>query len=117
MGGMIAQVFAATRPQRVRTLTSIMSTTGNPRPGIALGKARALRALLKRPPGNPTIEQAVEAERALSRGDDVRVARVRRIERAAHQADGEIAGSRGKARACWRAFVHGERLGVPRSES
>jgi pimeloyl-ACP methyl ester carboxylesterase len=60
MGGMIAQVFAATRPQRVRTLTSIMSTTGNPRPGIALGKARALRALLKRPPSNPTLDQAVD---------------------------------------------------------
>jgi proline iminopeptidase len=60
MGGMIAQIFAATRPQRVRTLTSIMSTTGNPRPSIALGKTRALRALLKRPPGNPTIEQAVD---------------------------------------------------------
>ena len=60
MGGMIAQVFAATRPQRVRTLTSIMSTTGNPRPSIALGKARALRALLQRPPSNPTIEQAVD---------------------------------------------------------
>ena len=60
MGGMIAQVFAATRPQRVRTLTSIMSTTGNPRPGIALGKARALRALLKRPPRNPTLDQAID---------------------------------------------------------
>ena len=60
MGGMIAQVFAAQYPQRVRTLTSVMSTTGNPRPGIALGKARALRALLKRPPVNPTIEQAVD---------------------------------------------------------
>lgn len=60
MGGMIAQVFAATRPQRVRTLTSIMSTTGNPRPAIALGKARALRALLKRPPSNPTLDQAVD---------------------------------------------------------
>jgi len=60
MGGMIAQVFAAQYPQRVRTLTSVMSTTGNPRPGIALGKARALRALLKRPPANPTIEQAVD---------------------------------------------------------
>jgi len=60
MGGMIAQVLAATRPQRVRTLTSIMSTTGNPRPGVALGKTRALRALLKRPPSNPTIEQAVD---------------------------------------------------------
>ena len=60
MGGMIAQVLAATRPQRVRTLTSIMSTTGNPRPGVALGKTRALRALLQRPPSNPTIEQAVD---------------------------------------------------------
>jgi pimeloyl-ACP methyl ester carboxylesterase len=60
MGGMIAQVFAAQYPQRVRTLTSVMSTTGNPRPGIALGKARALRALLKRPPVNPTLEQAVD---------------------------------------------------------
>ncbi len=60
MGGMIAQVFAATYPQRARTLTSIMSTTGNPRPSIALGKARALRALLQRPPSNPTIDQAVD---------------------------------------------------------
>lgn len=60
MGGMIAQVFAATHPQRVRTLTSIMSTTGNPRPSIALGKSRALRALLKRPPANPTLDQAVD---------------------------------------------------------
>ena len=60
MGGMIAQVFAATQPQRVRTLTSIMSTTGNPRPSVALGKSRALRALLKRPPGNPTIDQVVD---------------------------------------------------------
>jgi pimeloyl-ACP methyl ester carboxylesterase len=60
MGGMISQVFAARCPQRVRTLTSIMSTTGNPRPSIALGKARALRALLKRPPANPTLEQAVD---------------------------------------------------------
>ncbi|MBK7902735.1 MAG: alpha/beta hydrolase [Proteobacteria bacterium] len=60
MGGMIAQVFSAKYPQRVRTLTSIMSTTGNPRPSIALGKARALRALLRRPPPNPTLEQAVD---------------------------------------------------------
>jgi len=60
MGGMISQVLAARCPQRVRTLTSIMSTTGNPRPGIALGKARALRALLQRPPANPTLEQAVD---------------------------------------------------------
>ena len=39
MGGMIAQTVAATRPRRVRSLTSIMSTTGSrrvgqPRPNI-----------------------------------------------------------------------------------
>ena len=59
MGGMIAQVLAARHPQRVRSLTSIMSTTGNPEPGVALGKPRALRALLRRPPREPTLEQAV----------------------------------------------------------
>src|SRR6185437_13230475 len=31
MGGMIAQEIAISYPQRVRSLTSIMSTTGNPR--------------------------------------------------------------------------------------
>jgi proline iminopeptidase len=60
MGGMIAQVLAARHPRRVRTLTSIMSTTGNPKPNVALGKARALRALLKRPPNEPTVEQAAD---------------------------------------------------------
>lgn len=59
MGGMIAQVLAARHPQRVRSLTSIMSTTGNPEPAVALGKLRALRALLRRPPREPTVEQAV----------------------------------------------------------
>jgi pimeloyl-ACP methyl ester carboxylesterase len=53
MGGMIAQVLAALRPERVLSLTSIMSSTGNPRPRIALGKPRALRALLRRPPDDP----------------------------------------------------------------
>jgi pimeloyl-ACP methyl ester carboxylesterase len=33
MGGMIAQAFAIAYPERVRTLTSIMSTTGNPAVG------------------------------------------------------------------------------------
>jgi len=49
MGGMIAQLVAATHPQRTASLTSIMSSTGNPSPRVAWGKPRALRALLSRP--------------------------------------------------------------------
>jgi pimeloyl-ACP methyl ester carboxylesterase len=49
MGGMIAQVLAARMPERVASLTSIMSSSGNPSPHVALGSPRALRALLKRP--------------------------------------------------------------------
>jgi pimeloyl-ACP methyl ester carboxylesterase len=50
MGGMIAQVVAARYPHRVLSLTSIMSSTGNPQRRIAFGKRRALAALLKPPP-------------------------------------------------------------------
>jgi pimeloyl-ACP methyl ester carboxylesterase len=49
MGGMIAQVLAARAPRRVATLTSIMSSSGNPHPRVALGRPRALRLLLRRP--------------------------------------------------------------------
>jgi pimeloyl-ACP methyl ester carboxylesterase len=55
MGGMIAQVLAARFPQRVLSLTSIMSSSGNLR--LSRPKADALRALLSRPgdPRNPEI--------------------------------------------------------------
>lgn len=49
MGGMIAQVLAAQHPERVLSLTSIMSSSGNPSPRVALGKRKALRAILNRP--------------------------------------------------------------------
>ncbi|MBS1871469.1 MAG: alpha/beta fold hydrolase [Actinobacteria bacterium] len=48
MGGMIAQTVAATRPARVRSLTSIMSTTGSRRAGQP--KPHVLPALLKPAP-------------------------------------------------------------------
>jgi len=47
MGGMIGQLISAKHKQRVRTFTSIMSTTGNPR--YALPKLKAARAMLSRP--------------------------------------------------------------------
>jgi pimeloyl-ACP methyl ester carboxylesterase len=48
MGGMIAQTLAIRRPERVLSLTSIMSTTGSRRVGWP--KPRALPALFRRPP-------------------------------------------------------------------
>jgi pimeloyl-ACP methyl ester carboxylesterase len=48
MGGMIAQALAAARPQRVRSLVSIMSTTGSRRAGQP--KARILPLLLRPAP-------------------------------------------------------------------
>ncbi len=48
MGGMIAQTMAIRRPERVLSLTSIMSTTGNRRAGLP--RLRALGVLLRRAP-------------------------------------------------------------------
>lgn len=56
MGGMIAQVLAARHPERVATLTSIMSSSGNPSPRVALGSHRALRVLLRPPVRLDTAE-------------------------------------------------------------
>ena len=47
MGGMIAQEIAITFPERVRSLTSIMSTTGNPK---IPGPTREAGAVLMAPP-------------------------------------------------------------------
>lgn len=60
MGGMIAQVLAARHPERVATLTSIMSSSGNPSPRVALGSRRALRVLLRRPGRLDTVEAVTE---------------------------------------------------------
>ena len=53
MGGMIAQVTATIRPSRVKSLTSIMSASGNPRTGT--GKVKAIYSLFMHPeqPDNP----------------------------------------------------------------
>lgn len=48
MGGMIVQQMAIEHPERVSTLTSIMSTTGNPE--VGQGSPEALMALFSPPP-------------------------------------------------------------------
>ena len=53
MGGMIAQILASEHPGRVRSLTSIMSSTGNP----ALPQAAPeIMAMMMRPTPNPTTD-------------------------------------------------------------
>lgn len=58
MGGMIAQSFAATWPERCRSLVSIMSTSGDRR--LPWSDLRVLRKLLARPPRDGSFEQRVE---------------------------------------------------------
>lgn len=57
MGGMIAQVLAAQFAQRVLSLTSIMSSSGNPR--LPLPSRKARQALLGRPPNPHDVESVV----------------------------------------------------------
>lgn len=47
MGGMIVQLLAANHPHKVSTMTSIMSTTGNP--ALPRAKPEAMKALTERP--------------------------------------------------------------------
>jgi len=57
MGGMIAQVLAARFPERVLSLTSIMSSSGNRR--VSRPGRRALGILLRRPPASADAEAIV----------------------------------------------------------
>ena len=86
MGGMIAQTFAIEHPAKARTLTSIMSTTGN----LEVGQAspEALGALLGPPPAtrDEAIERGVQTSKIIgSPGYPFDEARIR--ERAASDFD------------------------------
>jgi pimeloyl-ACP methyl ester carboxylesterase len=63
MGGMIAQTLAIRHPERVRSLISIMSTTGEP--GVARPTEAAMAALMS-PPAR-TREEAMERSVAVGR--------------------------------------------------
>lgn len=67
MGGMIAQIMAATSPQRVLSLTSIMSTSGNPDLPRPTAEALAItrRAPLGPEAGEAFIEQGVAHARVI----------------------------------------------------
>lgn len=66
MGGMVAQTLAIEHPDRVRSLTSIMSTTGDTDVGQADGEM--LDLLMTPRPSDPAaaIESGVEISRAIS---------------------------------------------------
>jgi pimeloyl-ACP methyl ester carboxylesterase len=68
LGGMIAQLLATSHPERVRSLASIMSTTGDRAVGQPTGEAA--RVLMSSMPGDREryIEQAVVNARAISSG-------------------------------------------------
>jgi pimeloyl-ACP methyl ester carboxylesterase len=57
MGGMIAQVLAARFPERVLSLTSIMSSSGNRR--VSRPRKRALQIFMRRPPASADRDAVV----------------------------------------------------------
>ena len=61
MGGMIAQNIAIHHPTRLRSLVSVMSTSGAR--GLPGAPARLRRQLVKRPGGTPSRERAIETAR------------------------------------------------------
>ena len=77
MGGMIAQTLAIQHPEKVLSLTSIMSTTGDPDVGRPTGEAMAV--LMNRPSGDraSVIEAGVAAQRVIGSPDHFDEERVR----------------------------------------
>ncbi len=67
MGGAIAQTMAIAHPERVRSLTSLMSTTGNM--SVGQPSAEMLRAVFSGPPPtnrDEVIDQRLRVSRAVS---------------------------------------------------
>jgi pimeloyl-ACP methyl ester carboxylesterase len=91
LGGMIAQLLVTSHPERVRSLASIMSTTGDRAVGQPTGEAASV--LMSSMPGDREryIEQAVVNARAISSGsaypfdeEAVRLGAARGFDRAYH---------------------------------
>jgi pimeloyl-ACP methyl ester carboxylesterase len=65
MGGMIAQMVAIRHPQRVRSLTSIMSTTGAPGVGGATEAALARLTTAAGPTRDERVASSIETSRVI----------------------------------------------------
>lgn len=66
MGGMIAQLVAANHPEHTLSLTSIMSTTGNP--SLPPAKPEAMAVLMTRPPANDFevfVKHGIKAQKTI----------------------------------------------------
>lgn len=86
MGGMIVQAMALLRPERVRTLTSIMSSTGNP--ALPPASPEAMAALTSPVPADLEgyLARSVEVARIIgSPGFPFDEARIRERARLAHE--------------------------------
>jgi pimeloyl-ACP methyl ester carboxylesterase len=91
LGGMIAQLLATRYPERVRSLASIMSTTGNRAVGQPTGEAASILVAPMPSDRERFIEQAVVNTRAISSGtaypfdaEAVRLGAARGYDRAYH---------------------------------
>lgn len=107
MGGMIVQAMAIARPERVRTLTSIMSSTGNP--GLPPSSPEAMAALTSPVPADLDgyLARSVEVARVIgSPGFPFDEARTR--ERAALAFDRGVY-PQGTARQMAAIVAHGNR--------
>jgi pimeloyl-ACP methyl ester carboxylesterase len=66
MGGMIAQTFAIAYPERIMSLTSIFSTTGDPLVGQPTAEVVSAMFMSPRPEGrDAVIESSVEGSRMI----------------------------------------------------
>lgn len=112
MGGMIAQLLAIRYPERVRTLTSIMSTTGNP--SLPQPEPEALAILMQPPPAGreAAIEQGMRTWRVLhGPGFDFDEDRIRQLVELSYDRDPDPAGSARQLLAIMTAPSRKEALG------
>jgi pimeloyl-ACP methyl ester carboxylesterase len=82
MGGMIAQTIAIEHPERLVSLTSVMSTTGDPDVGQSSPEAGKLLVTPARPDREGAVERAIEAARTYGSPDHVDVERLSAMARA-----------------------------------